>query len=658
MVEVPPAAPRGVRFPRSPSSRKLVPHRRAGRKPFAEAARLRAFQKSASRIHIGSYYIRKLRTLLSESTRRAGGLSAAWWRKRHPAAAEPTVRARLFALVLCVAVPTLLVSVLAAVCDWETGRAATERMLTARVEALASAVKRELDLSRVALQVLATSPQLAAGDLAAFHAQLRDIPMPEGARVVLTDEAGQMVLNSIRPFGTPLPRRGDLGVVERVFATGEPQVSDLYVGPMTQEPLVAVDVPVRLRGRVAYDLNMGFRAETLNRVLAEQRLAPGWSASVVDGSGALVARSFNAERAVGRSAAPTTLAAIAAGETLFSTTSQEGVAVRAARAAIPETSWNAVIAVPEASIAAPLRRDLLAALAVNGGLLLTGLLAAVWHARRISGPLGALSDGALVLGRGGAPPPVPRGVREASAAGRALSGAAADLARRGRERDVAERRRGLLVAELNHRVKNTLATVQSLAAQTAKRADGDIGRFTHDFGGRLQALARAHDLLTASAWEGSTLGTVARQALAPWSGQGRLRVADAGGGPGVVGSHQALALVLGLHELATNAAKHGALSRPGGRVVVVLSADAGGDVLRLDWTESGGPPLSGAQPPQGGFGKRLLERALAHDLGEGSAVRLRFEPEGLRAEIRFLPAGGTKGTDLGAPNEDRAAVAA
>ncbi|GAA0602510.1 sensor histidine kinase [Craurococcus roseus] len=565
------------------------------------------------------------------------------------------MRARLVALVLCVVVPALLVSVLEAVRAWEAGRAATERMLTARAEALASAVRRELDLSRATLQALATAPQLTTGDLAGFHARLQQIALPEGTRVLLTDDTGQILLHSNRPFGTALPKRGDPALASRVFATGEPQVSDLFFGSESRDPLIALGVPVRLDGRVAYDLAVGIRAESLHRVLVEQRLPPGWSAALVDGRGVLLSRTINPGRAVGQPAPAASAAAIAAGETPFSSTSQDGAPIRAAHAAVPGTGWTVLVAIPVARLEAPLRGALLVALVVNGGLLLTGLLAALWHARRISGPLVALSDGATALGRGDAPPPVPRGVREASAAGRALSDAASDLARRGRERDVAERRRGLLVAELNHRVKNTLATVQSLAAQTAKRADGDIGRFTHDFGGRLQALARAHDLLTASAWEGSTLGTAARQALAPWSGQGRLRVVDAGGGPGLVGPHQALALVLGLHELATNAAKHGALSRPEGRVVVRLYADAGGGVLRLDWAESGGPTLSGAQPQQGGFGKRLLERALVHDLGEGSAVRLRFEPEGLRAEIRFLPV-GQKDTAFGAPNEDRAAA--
>lgn len=558
------------------------------------------------------------------------------------ASAEPTVHARLVALVLCVVAPALLASVLATVRAWNAGWAATERVLTSRAEALAAAVRRELDLSRVALQVLATSPTLTQGDLASFHARLQSVPLPEGTRIVLADPTGRTLLSSHWPFGTELPPRGDLGVMGKVFTTGEPQVSDLYTGSVTRESLVAVDVPVRIGGRLAYDLSMGFRAGTLNRVLAEQYLKSEWIAAVVDGRGIAVARSVNAEHVVGRPAAPEARTAIASETPVFSTISHEGVPVRAARAAVPGTAWNAVVAIPITRIEAPLRRSLLMAAIVNGGMLLTGLLAALWHARRIAAPLSALSHGAVALGRGAAPAPMPpRGVREASAAGRALCGAAADLAQRGHERDQAERRLSLLVAELNHRVKNTLATVQSLAAQTTKRADGDLGRFISDFTGRLKALARAHDLLTAAAWQTSTLGTVAEQALAPWSGGGRrLRIMDeAGGGMGKVGPHQALALVLGLHELATNAAKHGALSRPEGVVEVRLSAEAGG-ALHLDWVESGGPPIPKQPPARHGFGMRLLERGLAQDLGPGSTVRLHFGPLGLRAEIRFTAAAG------------------
>jgi PAS domain S-box-containing protein len=133
------------------------------------------------------------------------------------------------------------------------------------------------------------------------------------------------------------------------------------------------------------------------------------------------------------------------------------------------------------------------------------------------------------------------------------------------ERVAAERRQARLVAELNHRVKNVLASVQSVADQTLRSAGGDPARFAADFGGRLRALARAHDLLTKRAWAGAELGDSVGAALAPWLGDGgRERLSIAGCAGSTVGPQQAQTLVLALHELATNAAKHGALSRPGG----------------------------------------------------------------------------------------------
>mgnify|MGYP000501126743 CR=1 FL=1 len=203
-----------------------------------------------------------------------------------------------------------------------------------------------------------------------------------------------------------------------------------------------------------------------------------------------------------------------------------------------------------------------------------------------------------------------------------------------------ERRRELLIAELNHRVKNTLATVQSLAAQSLKGAGGDPERFFEHFSGRLRTLARAHDLLSRVSWQPAEFGALARAALAPWleadAKADRIALLSKGG-RFAVSPQQALALVLALHELATNAAKHGALSRPGGRVELRHEVDADG-AARIAWTETGGPPLDGP-PARRGFGTRLIERALARDLGPGSSVELRFDPSGLHALIRLVPVG-------------------
>ena len=194
------------------------------------------------------------------------------------------------------------------------------------------------------------------------------------------------------------------------------------------------------------------------------------------------------------------------------------------------------------------------------------------------------------------------------------------------------------MSELNLRVKNAMATVQAVDDQTLRGTAGDPGRFVADFTARLRTLARAHDLLTRRGWEPAGVEEVARAALAPWleeAGEGRVSFAGAWDGRAMVSPRQAQALVLALHELATNAAKHGALSRPGGRVELRCGVGEGGTLV-LGWGETGGPPLAG-RPARRGFGTRLLEHGLQRDLGPGASVGLRFEPQGLRAVIRLSP---------------------
>nr|WP_280842970.1 HWE histidine kinase domain-containing protein [Pararoseomonas baculiformis] len=205
------------------------------------------------------------------------------------------------------------------------------------------------------------------------------------------------------------------------------------------------------------------------------------------------------------------------------------------------------------------------------------------------------------------------------------------------ERARGERQHELMLMELNHRVKNILATVQGLAAQTLKGVGGDPRRFAGHFGARLRTLARAHDLLTAQGWEPAGIEVTLRAALAPWLENGRairIEMPD-GTDEAEVSPRQAQALVLAFHELGTNATKYGALSVPEGSVTIRCEAAEGKEVV-LRWQERGGPPV--VRPPdRRGFGTRLLERGLAQDLGPGSKVELLFEPAGLRAAIRITP---------------------
>jgi PAS domain S-box-containing protein len=186
------------------------------------------------------------------------------------------------------------------------------------------------------------------------------------------------------------------------------------------------------------------------------------------------------------------------------------------------------------------------------------------------------------------------------------------------DRKLGEQHQRLLINELNHRVKNTLAIVQAIAWQSFRSA-GVAPPARDAFEGRLAALAAAHDVLTQQNWEAAGIGRILEVATAPHH-TGRLTLA----GPAVdLEPKTAVAVGLAAHELATNAVKHGALSMPEGRVDVCWTADDG--VLRLTWRESGGPPVTA--PVQRGFGSRLLEQGLAEELA--GSVTLDFRPEGL-----------------------------
>jgi PAS domain S-box-containing protein len=195
-------------------------------------------------------------------------------------------------------------------------------------------------------------------------------------------------------------------------------------------------------------------------------------------------------------------------------------------------------------------------------------------------------------------------------------------------RKEAEAHRVLLVNELNHRVKNTLATVHSIAAQSFRDADPAIRPQLAAFEERLHALARIHEILTRSHWEGADLGEVARYTLSPYRAhQGPDRIIFEG--PQVLLSpQQALAISMALHELATNAVKYGALSVPDGRVTLRWMA---AEKLTIIWQEHGGPPVKA--PRRKGFGTRLLARALQSE-PEGQ-TEISFRPDGLHYSMSF-----------------------
>jgi len=211
--------------------------------------------------------------------------------------------------------------------------------------------------------------------------------------------------------------------------------------------------------------------------------------------------------------------------------------------------------------------------------------------------------------------------------------------------DISERKRAeleqkTLMDELNHRVKNTLATVQSVAAQTFRKAQ--VPREIRDlFEKRIFALSKAHNQLSSTRWTSADLSSLAGEILEPYHAEDEEAVNRiVMEGPSIqLAPHAALTIAMALNELATNAAKYGALSTVAGQVMLRWSVEGGqgaGSMLVLDWRESGGPPV--APPKEHGFGTRFVERGLAQQLK--GKVDLAFDRAGLRCRA-IIPLQGS-----------------
>ena len=186
--------------------------------------------------------------------------------------------------------------------------------------------------------------------------------------------------------------------------------------------------------------------------------------------------------------------------------------------------------------------------------------------------------------------------------------------------------RNSLTRELNHRVKNTLANVLSILALTRRKATS-LDDFADSLDGRIRALSATHDLLTQSQWASTPIRSLVEAELAPYARQSD-SILEIGGPDLAIAPNDALSLGLAIHELATNAAKYGALSQAGGKVRIIWEA-VSAEAVRLQWSESGGPAVAAERKP--GFGTNLIEKIVAHELR--NPVDLVFDPAGVRCTL-------------------------
>ena len=312
------------------------------------------------------------------------------------------IQGQLNRLVLALVLPAAAAATLLIIDSLGRQRDSVEQSTLETARALTQVVDEELASSRTALQALATSPYLASGDLAAFDRQARALlaEMP-GHNVVVSDASGQQLVNTLRPFGEALPRRGDPGQARRVFETGRPSISDLYVGAVTRKPLISIDVPVRRGGEVTYDLSMGLFPEQLGEVLRRQALPAGWVGAIFDSRGSIVARTHDADRYVGQKGAPALVERLArASEGRLETNTLEGIPVLSVFSRSSQSNWSVAIGIPLAQFEAQVWTSIAWLIAGTTVLLAGGIALAEIFSSRIGRSIRGLLAPAAALGRG------------------------------------------------------------------------------------------------------------------------------------------------------------------------------------------------------------------------------------------------------------------
>jgi two-component sensor histidine kinase len=488
---------------------------------------------------------------------------------------KPTLPVRLALLVAGTTLPLIVFAAVLVFNDYEQDRKNASQHVLETVRSIRLVLDAEIQRMTGGLQVLTLTNTLRNGDfdsLRRIASGFLDQYGRDGV-VLVADREGRQLFSSATTDTASLPLRNNREIVEKVFATKSPQYSNLFVGAVKKRPIMTVEVPVLRDGEVIYDVSFSPPNEIFQSLIERQRPSQDWTISFFDGDGVNFARVPNPQETVGQRASPSLYAEMfRKGEATLLTISLEGVPLITSFARSSVTGWTVAAGIAEGSLVGPLWRTLAITSVIGSLLLLIGLAFAVRMATTIA-----------------------RG----------------------------EMLHDLLIEELNHRVKNTLSILQAIAVQTFRSASRTE---REKFEGRLGALAEAHNLLSTEKWQGSELLDVIGRVMQPYLLNNPERMRKFG--PKVpLSPRLAVVLSMILHEIATNAAKYGALSNDTGTIALdwEVLGENGKPTLRLIWTEAGGPAV--VAPVQHGFGSRLIERSARDQLGGEATVD--FLPSGV-----------------------------
>jgi PAS domain S-box-containing protein len=309
--------------------------------------------------------------------------------------------------------------------EYREDTAATGNQILTLARSMAQLVDAVLQARISALETLATSSALEADDIDRFRVRAAAVANTfPGANILVLREDGQNVMNLRVKPGDPLPKRPNLESIQRVFATGQPVVSNLFESAAIHQPIVAIDVPVkRVDGRIAYVLSMNPPLDMFAEVIRRQYLPQTWIESVLDGRGVNIARFPRADEFVGRQASPTFLASLLAKrEGILESTSLEGIRLLSAFSH-GNFGWAVGIGVSRESLIGPVASQARNTLAVGVALLAISLVLAIYAAQGIARPIALLRRLAAVMEHDELPDLVPSGLREVDKAAQAMRAA-------------------------------------------------------------------------------------------------------------------------------------------------------------------------------------------------------------------------------------------
>ncbi|ADG09444.1 HAMP domain-containing protein [Caulobacter segnis] len=522
-----------------------------------------------------------------------------------------TVRGRLVLLTVSLLIPAIVSMVLLLAGADRESRGQLYQQLVTTARALSGAVDRQAAVGVAVVETLASDQALINGDWADFHTRAQRAIQRRPGWIVVSDIHGQQILNTLKPYGSPLPVSTRANELTSALLAGRSKISDLRQGKVARKPVITVATPILVKGE-PYVLSYVVESASFTSVFRQQRVPDRWVATLLDNNRRVIARSRLNEKFTGALASKDMEENLRhSTEGVNKSQSLEGVPTMVAYTRSPQTGWTLVVAIPRDDLASTVNRSVVMAGAVFLLLLVLGITLSLAYARRINGEMRRLVSDAAAIGRGETlPSSDPDSLEEIAAVHSALREASRELKTR-------EERQVVMINELNHRVKNTLATVQALARQTFLKTEGaPVDVFTE----RLIALSGAHDLLTKTGWREADMDQLVQKALGAHSGRVRRE------GPTVaLAPHTAVGLSMVFHELATNSAKYGALSAPGGTVEVTWRLDPVTGNLAFTWRDVGGPPVS---PPKArGFGTRLIESSIRRE--QKGHARFDFHPDGL-----------------------------